>query len=103
MSSSSDDEEDDVGVTERSPVTDRSDGDEKDETDSTEELAAKVGMECEALVHNNTPMQDVAGPQVSKETVKEAMKGAKRFEEIAPNMILNKTILDHYHNVRMDD
>ena len=48
-------------------------------------------------------MQDVAGPQLSKETVKEAMRGAKSVDEIAPNMILNNTILDHYHNIRMDD
>ena len=26
------------------------------------------------------------------------MKGAKRVNEVAPSMILNKTILDHYHN-----
>ena len=103
MSSSSDEEEDYVGVTERSPVTDCSDGDEKDKADSTEELVAKVGIECKALVHDNTPMQDVAGPQLSKETVKEAMKGAKRVDEINPNMILNKTILNHYHNVRIDE
>ena len=89
VSWSSDKEEDEVGDTERSPVTDRSDGDEKDEADATEELAAKVGIECEALIHNNTPMLDVAGPQLSKETVNEAMKGAKRVDEIAPNMILN--------------
>ena len=79
------------------------DGDEKDKADSTEELATKVGIECEALVQDNTPMQDVAGPQLSKEIVKEAMKGAKIVDKISPNIILNKTILDHYHNVRRDD
>ena len=31
------------------------------------------------------------------------MRGAKRVNKIGPNMILNKTILDHYHNVRMVD
>ena len=31
------------------------------------------------------------------------MRGANRVDEIAPNMILNQTILDHYHNIRMDD
>ena len=85
MSSSSNEE--DVGTSECSPVNDRSDGDEGGETDSTEEVAAK----------------DVAGPQLSKETVMEAMKGAKRVNKVAPNLILNQTILDHYHNVRMDD
>ena len=30
------------------------------------------------------------------------MKGATRVNEIAPNMILNQTILDHYHNVRVE-
>ena len=49
MSLSSDKEEDNVGVTERSPVTDRSDGGEKDEANSTEELAAKVGIQYKAL------------------------------------------------------
>ena len=45
----------------------------------------------------------MAGPQLSKEAIKEAMKGSKRADEITPKMILNQTILDHYHNVRMDD
>ena len=99
MSLSSDEEEDNVGVTECSPLTDRSDGDKEDEADSTEELIAKVGTECKTLIHDNIPTQDVAGPQLSKET----MKGAKRVDEISPNMILNKTILDHYHNVKIDD
>ena len=45
----------------------------------------------------------MARPQLSKEAIKEAMKGAKRVNKITPNMILNQTILDHYHNVRPDD
>ena len=45
----------------------------------------------------------MARPQLSKEAIKEAMKGAKRVDKITPNMILNQTILDHYHNVRPDD
>ena len=45
MSLSSDEEGDDVGVSERSPVNDRSDGDKKDGADSMEELAAKVSIE----------------------------------------------------------
>ena len=45
----------------------------------------------------------MARPQLSKETIKEAMKGAKRVDKIIPNMILNQTILDHYHNVRPDN
>ena len=47
---SSSDEQDDVGASERSPVTDHSDGEKRGEADSTEELAAK----------------DVAGPHLSK-------------------------------------
>ena len=47
--------------------------------------------------------KDVARPQLSKETVKEAMRGAKRVNKIAPNKILDQTILDCYHNVRMDN
>ena len=31
------------------------------------------------------------------------MMGAKRVDEVTPNMIVNQTILDHYHNVRLDD
>ena len=57
-----------------------------------------VGIKCKPLVHDNFTKQDVAGPQLSKEGVKEAMKEAKRVDKVAPNMILNKTILDHYHN-----
>ena len=45
MSLSSDEDEDNVGVFERSPVNDRSDGDKKDKADSMEELAAKEGIE----------------------------------------------------------
>ena len=41
--------------------------------------------------------------QDSKETAKEAMREAKRVDVFAPNMIINQTILNHYHNVRMDD
>ena len=44
--------------------------------------------------------KDVAGPQLTKEAIKEAMKGNKRVDEITPNIVLNQTILDHYHNVR---
>ena len=53
MSSSSDEEEDNVCASERSPVNDHSDGEERGDADSTEELAAK----------------DVAGSEVSKELV----------------------------------
>ena len=28
------------------------------------------------------------------------MKGAKRIDEVAPNMSLNKVIVGHYHKVR---
>ena len=31
------------------------------------------------------------------------MKGAKRVDKIAPNMVLNQTILDHYHNKLLGD
>lgn len=31
------------------------------------------------------------------------MKGNKRIDQITQNMILNQTILDHYHNVMLDD
>ena len=54
-------------------------------------------------MRDNIPVQDVAGHQLSKEGVKEAMKGTKRVNEIAPNMILKKKILDHYHNVKTGD
>ena len=58
--------------------------DEEDgEVHSTEEVAAK----------------DVAGPQLSKEVIKTAVKGTKRHNKIAPNMVLNQAILDHYHTV----
>ena len=87
MSSSSDEEEDEVGASEYSPINDHLDEEERGKADSTEELAAK----------------DVAGPQLYKETVKEAMRGAERVVEVAPNMILNQTILDHYHNGRRDN
>ena len=43
--------------------------------------------------------KDVVGSQLSNETVKTAMKGTKRVDEITPNMILNQAILYHYHNV----
>ena len=45
----------------------------------------------------------MAGLHLSKETAKKAMRGAKRVDEIAPNMILNQMILNHYHSARMDD
>ena len=83
MSLSSDEEDEDVGAP-SSPVHERSNKEEEGEVHSTEQVAAK----------------DIVGPRLSKETVKTAMKGAKRVDEIAPNMILNQTILDHYHNVR---
>ena len=41
ISSSSDEEEDEVGALERSPVHDHLDDEERGNTDSTEELAAK--------------------------------------------------------------
>ena len=31
------------------------------------------------------------------------MRGAKRVDKVAPNMILKQTILDHYPYVRVDD
>ena len=82
MSLSSDEEDDVVGAP-SSPVHNLSEEEEDGKVHSTEEVAAK----------------DVAGPQLSKEMVKTAMKGTKRVDEIAPNMILNQAILDHYHNV----
>ena len=51
-------------------------------------------------MRDNIPVQEVAGHQLSKEGVKEAMKGAKRVDEIASNMIFNNTILGHYHKVK---
>ena len=36
----------------------------------------------------------MARPQLSKEAIKEAMKGAKRVDKITPNMILNQTIME---------
>ena len=50
-----------------SPDKDRSDRDTEDEDDSTEELIANVGTECETLIQDNVPKQDVAGSQLSKE------------------------------------
>ena len=47
--------------------------------------------------------QDVSGPQLSKETAKSAMKGRKRLDEVAPNIVLNDEIMDHYHQVDMVD
>ena len=82
MSLSSDEEDDDVGAP-SSLVHNLSDEEEDGEVNSTEEVAA----------------EDLAGPQLSKETVKTAMKGTKRVDEITPNMILNQAILYHYHNV----
>ena len=94
MSSSSGQENDDAGN------TDRSDRDREDEANSAEELIAKVGTRCKTLMRDNVPIQDVAGPQFSKEGVKEAMKGAKKVNKIAPNMILNNAILGQYHKVK---
>ena len=85
MSLSSNEEVENVSAP-SSPVHDHS-NDKEGEADPADEVAAK----------------DVARPQLSKETVKMAMKGAKRVDEIAPNMVLNQTILDHYHNARVDD
>ena len=49
------------------------------------------------------PARDVAGPQLTKEAITEAMKGKNRVDEITLNMVLNQTILEHYHNVRPVD
>ena len=43
--------------------------------------------------------QDASGPQLSKEIVKSAMKGRKRLDEVAPTIVLNEEIMDHYHQV----
>ena len=77
-----DKEEDDAGAP-SSPAHYRS-GENGGEEDPAEEVSAK----------------DVAGPRLTKEAIKEAMKGNKRVDKITPNMVLNQTILDHYHNVR---
>ena len=58
LSLSLDEEDDDIGAP-SSPVHERSNEEEEGEAHSTEEVAAN----------------DVAGPQLSKETVKTAMKG----------------------------
>ena len=42
-------------------------------------------------------------PQLSKETVKSAMEGRKRLDEVTPNIVLNEEIMDHYHQVNMID
>ena len=97
MSSSLAEEDDDVGD------TNNSDREMEDKADSAEELMAKVSTRCKILIRVNVLIQDVSGPQLSKEGVKNAMKGAKRVDEIAPNMILNETILGHYHEVRTND
>ena len=54
------------------------------------------------MFHDNALLQDVSGPQLSKEGVKNAMKEAKKVDEVAPNMILNEAILSHYHKVKYD-
>ena len=78
------DKEGEDAVAPRSPAHYRSNETKGGKEDSAEEISAK----------------DVAGPQVTKEAIKEAMKGNKRVDKITPNMFLNQTILDHYHNVR---
>ena len=47
--------------------------------------------------------KDIAGPQPTKEATKKVRKRTKRVDKITSNMILNQTILDHYHNVRLHD
>ena len=79
--SSSSSEEDEAGNTDNS--------EREDEADSAEELIAKVSTGCKTLIHDNSPSQDMNGPQLSKEGVKNAMKGTKRVDKVAPNMILN--------------
>ena len=80
------DEEGDDAVAPSSPSHYRSDKNEGgEEEEPAEEVSAK----------------DVAGPQHTKKAITEAMKGNKRVDEITPNMVLNQTILDHYHNVRL--
>ena len=97
MSSSLAEEDDDAGD------TNNSDREMEDKADSAEEQMAKVSTRCKILIRVNVLIQDVSGPQLSKEGVKNAMKGAKRVDEIAPNMILNEAILGHYHEVRTND
>ena len=82
MSVSSDEDDDDIGAPSY-PVHNLSKDEEDKEVHSTEEVAVK----------------DVAGPQLSMEVVKTAMKGTKRHNKIAPNMIINQAILDHYRTV----
>ena len=72
MSSSLDKEDNNVGD------TNHSDRDKEDKADSAEELIAKVDTKCKTLIHDQFPKQDVAGPQLSKEGVKEAMKGREQ-------------------------
>ena len=47
-------------------------------------------------------MQDTSGPQLSKEDVVSMMKSNKRLDEVQPNMVLNETIIDHYHKVDLE-
>ena len=70
-----------------SPANHRPDENEGGEEDPMEEVSAK----------------DIAGPQPTKEATKKVRKRTKRVDKITSNMILNQTILDHYHNVRLHD
>ena len=54
-------------------------------------------MQTWALV--NGQLHNGSGPQLSKESVKSAMKGAKRVIEMGPNMIFNEELVNHYHKV----
>ena len=81
------DREGEDAIAPSSPAHYRSDENEGHKEDPAEKVSAK----------------DVAGPQLTKEAIKEAMKGNKRVDEITTNMVLNQTILDHYHNVRLVD
>ena len=62
-----------------------------------------VGQEEEEEPAEEVPAKDMAGPQLNKEAVAEAMKNNRRVEEITPNMVLNQAILEHCHNVRPVD
>ena len=76
--------------------------DREEEADSAEESIAKVSTRVQTSIHNNALFQDMSGPQLSKEGFKNAMKGAKRVDEVAPNVILKEEIVSHYHKVRCD-
>ena len=47
----------------------------------------------------NGQLHNGSSPQLSKESVERAMKGAKRVIEMGPNMIFNEEIVSHYHKV----